>query len=133
VVAARAVVLVAVPALAAGCSSVGPDSANADSAALRFHEALASHQPAAACGLLAPRTVQEVEQSAQAPCPKGLTDANVPGASTVTATDVYGSNARVVLSGDTVFLARFGRQWKVTAAGCKPKPDLPYDCDVKGG
>jgi hypothetical protein len=132
VVASRLVVLVCVPALATGCSSVGPDSANADSTALRF-EALASSQPAAACGLLAPRTLQEVEKSAKAPCPKGLTDADVPNATTVTASDVYGSNARVVLAGDTVFLARFGRQWKVTAAGCKPRPDLPYDCDVKGG
>jgi hypothetical protein len=119
--------------LATGCSSLAPDSSNADSVAQRFHQLLANGQRAAACQLLAPQTLKEVEQTAKALCPKALADADVPQASTVTTTDVYGSNARVVLAGDTVFLARFGRQWKVTAAGCKPRPDQPYDCDVKGG
>ncbi|MDQ1484273.1 MAG: hypothetical protein QOF35_2349, partial [Actinomycetota bacterium] len=126
------VILVSVLGLATGCTSLRPDASGAGSVAQRFHAALTDHKPGAACGLLAPRTLEGVEQSAKAPCPKALTDAGLPNATTVTATDLYGYNARVVLAGDTVFLARFGRQWKVTAAGCKPRPDLPYDCDVKG-
>ncbi|HEY8619138.1 MAG TPA: hypothetical protein VIM01_03570 [Dermatophilaceae bacterium] len=124
--------LLCVLVLVTGCSSVGPDPSRADSAALRFHQALTSGEPAAACGLLAPATLKEVEQSAHTPCAQALADAGIPDATAVTTTDVYGTNARVVLNGDTVFLARFGAQWKVTAAGCKPRPGLPYDCAVKG-
>jgi hypothetical protein len=101
-------------------------------AAQRFHQALTSGEPAAACGLLAPATLKQVEQSAHTPCAQALADADIPDATVVTTTDVYGTNARVVLGSDTVFLARFGAQWQVTAAGCKPRPGLPYDCDVKG-
>jgi len=100
-----------------------------------FHEALANDQPSVACDLLAPGTREELEQSGDTSCPEALADAGLPDTTTVTSADVYGDNARVVLdgdTGDTVFLARFGSQWKVTAAGCKARPDLPYDCDVKG-
>jgi hypothetical protein len=124
--------LVGVLGLATGCSSVGPDSSNADSAARHFYRVLAGRQPGAACSLLAPRTVQELEQSAHASCPAALAHAGLPHAAAVRTTDVYGADARVVLEGDTLFLARFGSQWKVTAAGCDPRPGLPYDCDVKG-
>jgi hypothetical protein len=118
--------------LATGCSSVGPDLSKSGSAARRFHEALADNQPAAACELLAPATRKELEQSAKSGCPQALADAGLPDATTVTTADVYGPNARVVMDGDTVFLARFGTDWKVTAAGCKARPNLPYDCDLKG-
>ena len=125
--------------LATGCSSVGPDVSRSGSVARSFHEAVANDEPAAACELLAPRTREELEESANTSCSQALADAGLPDATTVTAADVYGANARVVLdgdtgaTGDTVFLARFGAQWKVTAAGCKARPDLPYDCDVNGG
>ena len=119
-------------ALATGCSSVGPDTSLSRSAARRFHQALADNEAAAACGLLAPRTREDLEQSAKTSCPQALADADLPDAATVVTADVYGLNARVVMDGDTVFLARFGTQWKVTAAGCKVRQDLPYDCDVKG-
>jgi len=119
-------------ALTTGCSSVGPDTSLSGSAARRFHQALADNEAAVACELLAPRTREELEQSAKTPCPQALAEADVPDAATVTTADVYGPNARVVMDGDTVFLARFGTQWKVTAAGCKARQDLPYDCDVKG-
>ena len=91
-----------------------------------------------ACELLAPGTREELEQSSETSCHEALADAGLPDATTVSSADVYGGNARVVLegdtggSGDTVFLARFGVQWKVVAAGCTARPDLPYDCDVKG-
>jgi hypothetical protein len=39
----------------------------------------------------------------------------------------------VVLERDTVFLSRFPTGWKVTAAGCVPRPGRPYQCAVKGG
>lgn len=126
------VTLLSFLALATGCASAGPELAQVGSAAQLFHAALAGSEPQAACELLAPGTLKGLEESAGASCPKALADAGLPDATTVTTTDVYGTNARVVLEGDTVFLARFGTQWKVTAAGCTPRPGLPYDCVVKG-
>ncbi len=116
-----------------GCSSVGSGEAQARSAALRFHQALDGGDASSACDLLAPRTRAEIEASAKTPCSQALPGEGLPKAVGVGTTDVYGTNARVVLDGDTLFLARFGAQWKVTAAGCEPRPDLPYDCTVKGG
>ena len=132
--AARACVIALfwVLALATGCSSGGPDPSLSGSAARQFHEALTDNETAVACELLAPGTREELEQSAKTSCPQALARADLPDAATVSSADVYGTSARVVLDGDTVFLARFGTQWKVTAAGCKARPDLPYDCDVKG-
>ena len=126
------VTLLCVIALCSGCSSLGSDLSQAGSAAKDFHTALAGSEPAAACELLAPGTLKGLAESAGASCPKALAEAQLPDAVTVTLADVYGTNARVVLEGDTVFLARFGSQWKVTAAGCKPRAGLPYDCAVKG-
>jgi uncharacterized lipoprotein len=137
-VSGRVLTVLCVLMLLSGCSSVGPQPSPASSAAQRFHEALSANRPEAACDLLAPGTLKELEQSADAPCPQALADAGVPQTAKVTTTDIYGTNARVVLGSatsreaDTVFLARFGTLWKVTAAGCKPQPGLPYDCDVKG-
>ncbi|MEV7180696.1 hypothetical protein [Kitasatospora sp. NPDC093679] len=46
---------------------------------------------------------------------------------------MFGQQARAVLEGDTVFLSAFPDGWKITAAGCEPRPEMPYRCDVKGG
>ncbi|MEU6064946.1 hypothetical protein ABZ864_10745 [Streptomyces sp. NPDC047082] len=46
---------------------------------------------------------------------------------------VYGRRARVVLNADTLFLSVFPAGWKVTAAGCVPRSQQPYQCQIKGG
>jgi hypothetical protein len=119
--------------LLTGCSSLGAGPAHAAAAAVRFHRVVAAGDDATACDLLAPRTSEEVAKSVGQSCPKALAGAGLPRSTTARTTDVYGGNARVVLDGDTVFLSRFGAQWRVTAAGCTPRQDLPYDCDVKSG
>ncbi|MGW4897592.1 hypothetical protein ACWEQL_35875 [Kitasatospora sp. NPDC004240] len=45
---------------------------------------------------------------------------------------MFGQQARAVLEADTVFLSVFSGAWKITAAGCEPRPDMPYRCDLKG-
>ena len=35
-------------------------------------------------------------------------------------------------TGDTVFLLRFPDGWRVSAAGCTPQGEAPYDCEVQG-
>ena len=37
------------------------------------------------------------------------------------------------MDGDVVFLSMFGNRWLITAAGCQPRGDRPYDCTLKGG
>ncbi|MFG2651461.1 hypothetical protein [Streptomyces sp. NPDC048436] len=123
---------VAVLALA-GCSSLTSREAAATAAAERFERL--RPQPQAACRQLAPETFDELEQSAKSACPQALAELELPAAGSVTDTDVYGRQARVVLDGDTLFLASVAGSWKITAAGCAP-PDAterPYDCLLKGG
>ncbi|MEW2587149.1 hypothetical protein [Streptomyces virginiae] len=47
--------------------------------------------------------------------------------------EVYGRQAMVRLSGHTLFLSQCGKGWKVVAAGCTPRPDRPFDCQVERG
>ena len=116
----------------AGCAGQGSaDDGSAAAAALRFTHDLAA-SPSEACGLLAPQTLKELEDS-QGACPSSLPGLDLPRAAAVRSTEVYAKDAIVRLDKDTVFLARFDQGWRVTAAGCTRHGDLPYDCTVKGG
>ena len=115
-----------------GCAGQGSaDDGTAAAAALRFTRDLAA-SPSEACGLLAPQTLKELEDS-QGSCPSSLPGLDLPRAAAVRRTEVYAKDAIVRLDKDTVFLARFDQGWRVTAAGCTPHGDLPYDCTLKGG
>ncbi|MDG9717659.1 hypothetical protein [Streptomyces sp. DH24] len=99
----------------------------------RFETALQAGRNGRACAALAPSTRQELEQSARSRCERAMSEQQLPQAGAVRTVDVYGGQARVVLEHDTVFLARFPAGWKVTAAGCRPRADQPYQCEIKGG
>ena len=90
--------------------------------------------PRAACALLAPRTLESVEDDGQ-PCPQSLPAADLPTPGEHTAVTVAGHSAQVQYPDETVFLALFDDGWKVTAAGCErtsKDPAVPYDCAVEG-
>jgi hypothetical protein len=127
-----AVLPLAVVALA-GCASVGGRAEAAAAVATRLLTAVQSKDGAAACALLAPDTASEVEQSGGKPCAEAILDENLPGPGAVTGTAVYGQWAQVRDGTDTVFLAVFPGGWRVVAAGCKPRGDRPYNCEVQGG
>jgi hypothetical protein len=116
-----------------GCSSVGDRSDAASAVAVRMLQAVSAQDGATACGLLAPDTAAEVEQSADQPCAEAILDEDLPRPGTLTGAEVYGQQAQVRLSDDTVFLAAFPGGWRVTAAGCRPQGEKPYDCTVQGG
>ncbi|QDI73129.1 hypothetical protein CD934_05110 [Streptomyces calvus] len=99
----------------------------------RFERALDAGQPAQLCAALAPSTREELEQAAKTRCERAIGEQGLPRAGAVRSVDVYGGQARVVLEHDTVFLARFTDGWKVTAAGCRPRPQQPYQCEIKSG
>lgn len=126
-------VLVAALAVTTGCGAPGERTEGASAAATGFTDALRQGDGWQACGLLAPHTLEELEKSEQTPCDQAVIQEQLPAGDTVRKVDVYGDQARVVLTGDTLFLAHFPSGWKVTAAGCTPRPERPYDCRVKGG
>jgi hypothetical protein len=119
--------------LVAGCSGTSGRATDASVSAAAFERALESGDVGAACAVLAPQTLSEVEQSGDGACVKALPGEKLPAGGAVGAVRVYGSQAQVVLASDTLFLSHFADGWKVVAAGCRPQGDQPYQCAVQGG
>ena len=112
-----------------------PAREGARAAVGRFGSALAS-APAAACALLAPETVREVEDLSDKPCVRALPALDLPAGGAIDRLTVAGHSGEAVLAGDTIFLALFDDGWRVIAAGCTAQgsdPQRPYDCTVKAG
>jgi hypothetical protein len=101
--------------------------------AREFHEAVAAGDGAATCGVLAPTTRSEVEQSAGKECAVAIIEEPIPGVSGAGSSSVFGTMAQVRYAGDVVFLTRMPSGWRVLAAGCVERAAGPADCLVKGG
>ncbi|NGO09353.1 hypothetical protein G5C60_17555 [Streptomyces sp. HC44] len=119
--------------MVAGCGTAGERGDGASAAADAFTRALRAGDGDAACAALAPETRMEVERSAKAPCDQAIKEEELRTRGGKRTVDVYGEQARVVLTDDTLFLSHFASGWKVTAAGCRPRPQQPYQCEIKGG
>ncbi|MFI9235315.1 hypothetical protein [Streptomyces sp. NPDC053079] len=128
----RAGLAVTLLAGTAACGTLAERRDDALAAADRFERALEAGQQGPLCAALAPGTREEVEESAGRPCEQALDRQELPAAGAVRHVDLYGDQARAVLEHDTLFLARFPAGWMVTAAGCEPRPEQPYQCAVKG-
>jgi hypothetical protein len=122
---------VALATVLSGCSSLGPDSSGVAGVAQAFHAAMAAGDGSAACSRLSARVAEELAQSGGS-CEQAVLAADVPAAGAVRSVQVWGGRGLVVLDHDVVFLAEFDGGWRVTAAGCSPRKDRPYDCTVKG-
>ncbi|MFC8190539.1 hypothetical protein ACFUMH_02615 [Cellulomonas sp. NPDC057328] len=133
---AAAVALALTSAFATACS--GPPASSAPVAAAEaFYAAVAAGDGEAACALLLPDAAEAAADDADAPCAEALTSgragdelASRAGGRGDPTVHVAGRQAQVLLASDTVFLARSGDGWVVTAAGCDAVPDRPYDCEV---
>ncbi len=86
--------------------------------------------PVDRCALLAPATVAALEYDESAPCADALGQVGLPGGQVVSSA-VWGDNAQVRLTGDTLFLTRTDAGWKVAAAGCVPQGEAPYLCRLE--
>jgi len=82
--------------------------------------------------LLASNAVEGLKEGETGSCPDKLAQLSLPQSGAVTDSRAYGGSAPVLLEDDTVFLTRSGNEWKITAAGCTPRGERPYDCDVTG-
>jgi hypothetical protein len=126
-----------IPLLAVSAASLTACSAEDEGSVTQVTQrflTLAQSDPSAACQLLAPRTVQRLEDDAGA-CADGLAKARPPAAAGLRSVTVAIDAAQVVLSGQAVFLARFDSGWRVTAAGCTRTASddaVPYTCTVQG-
>jgi hypothetical protein len=131
-VAAPAVLAVLVPAVAA-CGQLAERQDAAAAVVQRLAAAVGAGDGAAACGLLAPETRAQLEESAGKACPQAIGEEHLPAAGAVRTVDVYGEWGRVVTSDDTLFVAAFDGGWRVVAAGCRSRgEDRPYDCVLRG-
>ena len=90
-----------------------------------------SGDPGQRCDLLAPATRAALEESESAPCAGVLEGVPLEGGS-VESVEIWGGNAQVELTGDTVFLTETTTGWRVTSAACTPRAEAPYDCEVEG-
>ncbi|KAA9378372.1 hypothetical protein F5972_16045 [Microbispora cellulosiformans] len=121
--AVRAMVVVCLALIAAGCASAEKDPVV--STAERFLSAAGQGQGGPACRLLSPKAARSLDDCEKQIVSVGLRPAAVRGV------DVWGDEARVRLDGDTLFLHRFSEGWRIRAAGCAPRPGEPYECEVE--
>jgi hypothetical protein len=115
-----------------GCASVGDRAESAESTAAGFLRDAGAGNGGAACAVLAPNTIAELEKADKKPCAEAILTEDLPAPGDVGKTSVYGQWAQVHLTGDTVFLAAFPGGWRVVAAGCIPRGNRPYDCTLQG-
>jgi hypothetical protein len=128
----KAVVGSAALLLVAGCGSGA--TAGPARAALGFAQAVTAKNGDRACSLLAPATRSQLESSQGKPCAQAVLGQQVPASRSVRTAEQYGSESRVILDRDVMFVARFSIGWRVVAAACKDRGrELPYDCQVSGG
>jgi hypothetical protein len=116
--------------LAAGavaCSSAAQPAVEATAG--QFADALARHDGTAACALLTDDARRGTETFGR-DCATQLSGLPDPGV--VQQVEVWSDAAQVRLAGDTVFLLRFPDGWRVSAAGCTPEEEAPYECEVQG-
>ena len=125
-----AIALVVLVSLSA-CSSGNDDAAT--QTAERLHASLRAEDGAAACDLLSDDAQEELSDSQGSSCETAVMEAGLPDSGQVVEVKVYGTSAIVRYDEDVVLLGEFPDGWKVTAAGCTPKADAPYDCQVQGG
>jgi hypothetical protein len=119
----------AVSALAACLTGCTAEAARpAEQAARQFYATVEGHRGEQACALLAPEAAKSLEAGDQT-CATAILQLDLPGGE-VRGTEVWGDEAQVRLARDTVFLHRFPTGWRVRGAGCEPRENLPYDCEV---
>lgn len=138
--AAAVLTILVVAGTVAGCAGAADAPREV---AVSFYAAIGANDGDAACAALATRAAEAVAEAEDedegSTCAEAILSGEV-GDDLADrsqgidegSTRVAGRQAQVRLGTDTVFLARSGGGWVVTAVGCDPRPEQPYDCEVAG-
>ena len=110
-----------------GCSSM--QQPEVEQAATTFEDPGAD--PETRCDLLAPATLAAFEKDESSSCAEAIEQVPL-GGGEVESVEIWGGDAQVRLSGDTVFLTETRAGWRITAASCQSRGEAPYDCEVEG-
>jgi len=88
---------------------------------------------AAACALLTSGTRRQLEADEGESCEKAIGAVELPAPSPVGRVAVYITSASADLEvGGTLFLDETPSGWRVSAAGCAPRPGgQPFDCELE--
>jgi hypothetical protein len=111
-----------------GCSSV--QVPQVEEVATTFEDPAAD--PRTRCDLLAPATLAAFERDEEASCAEAIQQVPLGGGGEIESVEIWGGDAQVRSSGDTLFLTRTRAGWRVTAAACEPRGEAPYECGVDG-
>ena len=112
--------------LLTGCSSA--QRADVEQVATTFADT--SGDPETRCDLLLQATLDSLEKEESAPCSDAIAQLPIDGGD-VQSVQVWGRDAQVRLSGDTLFLTETHAGWRVAAAACHAQRDAPYECEVE--
>jgi hypothetical protein len=118
----------------AGCGTKD-DERSVGTVADRFYSALRAHAGDRACAQLSTNAVKTLESASGRSCAEAINKLKLPGVRTAHST-VYLDSARAEVAGaepgEAAFLDRTALGWRISAAGCTPKGDGPYDCELEG-
>lgn len=117
-------------ALSLAACSASAEERPATATAQSFQAAVQRGDGAAACALLSSGAASKLESASGSSCNKAILGLGLDGGS-VASVAVWGSTAQARTGGGVLFLDELASGWRVRAAGCKPVPDKPYDCDVE--
>jgi hypothetical protein len=127
-------VTVAAGVLLTGCGT-SDDREQAREVVTRFYDAIRADRPEEACAQLSGPARSALESQTGQSCRGAITRLDYrPGE--VVGAQVFITNAKVDLdSGESAFLSREAKTWKISALACKPekgKPrDRPFECEVE--
>ena len=97
----------------------------------RFAAAIEAKDGAGACALLTEDAVTALQSQEKKSCEDAILSLDLSGGRAVFV-DVADTSAVVDLSeGDRAYLDKTPSGWRIGAAGCKPQPNRPYDCELE--
>jgi hypothetical protein len=113
-----------------GCSST--QQPEVEQVATAFEDPGAD--PGTRCDLLAPATLEAFEQDEEASCAEAIQQVPLGGGGggEIESVEIWGGDAQVRMSGDTLFLTETRAGWRITAAACEERAEAPYECEVEG-
>jgi hypothetical protein len=119
-----------VAVLLAGCGAPA-GTAEVTRAAADWQAAAQAKDTSRLCALLTPAAVDSVVTGDET-CEQAVGDLDLPAGGAVGAVQLWSDEAQVKAGADTLFLVRLTGGWRVNAAGCSPRGDRPYDCELEG-